>query len=387
MKFTLKTLSAAAALLAMGAANATLTSLSVGDPALDVVDPNGSGRTASVQLLSAAGVLTFTNQGATANALDASKVDGAVGALNTGGVILSAAGGLNTQETWKSYASSGPGFESVVWGSKTAADNDPANAPYYAANDISPTNTGSFRLASAAGGNVSILAKVDNAGNDGIYAAASVGQIATAAPVGSMSLSATANAALTGGNINVSNITFDLYSGQVTATVSGNRLASGKAVSAQTYDPRTLVLWTFAGTAAGGADISGPTGVDPDSLLSDNPVAALTADGFTNITAVGTNAQGFTIYEGSANTTISNLTMTTEALTFFKTVLNTNATGSTAIENVNNLVGKWGTVTSNLVMRVQETTATTVPEPSTYALMGLGLVGISLVARRRRAAV
>lgn len=385
MKFTLKTLSAAAALLVMGAANASLVSLSVGDPALDVVDPNGSGRTASVELLSAAGVLTFTNQGAKADALDASKVDGAVGALNTGAVSLSAAGGLSTQETWKSYGSSGPGFESVVWGSKAAADADPANDEWYASGDITPAKTGSFRLASAAGGNVSILAKVDNAGNDGIYAAASVGQIATANAIGSMQLSATANAALTGGNINVTDVTFDLYSGQVTATVSGNRLASGKAVTAQTYAPRTLVLWTFAGTAAGGADIAGPSGVNPDSLLSANPVAALTADGFSNITSVGTNAQGFTIYEGSANTTISNLTMTADALTFFKTVLNTNATGSTAIENVNNLVGKWGTVTSNLVMRVQETTA--VPEPSTYALMGLGLVGISLVARRRRAAV
>jgi len=387
MKFTLKTLSAAAALLVAGVANATLATVNVGDAALVVADPAGSGRSASFELLSGSGTLTFSNPNVDYAAYDASAISGAVGALNTGAVFLSASGGLSTQEQWKSYAQSGPGFENVFFGSKNEADNDPLNDQYYATGEIARDDplvpTGSFRLASAAGGNVSVQAKIDNNGGDGIYSAASVGQITTANAIGNMTLFATQNAALTGGTINVTDVTFDLYSGKVTATVLGQRNAVGK-VTAQTYAAQTLTLWTFAGVAAGGADIVGPTGVDPVSLLSADPVAALTADGFNNITQVGVNDGGFAIYEGTASTTISNLTMTTEALTYFKTVLNTNATGSAAIEAVNTAAGKWGTVASNLTMRVQETA---VPEPSTYALMGLGLVGISLVARRRRAAV
>jgi hypothetical protein len=45
---------------------------------------------------------------------------------------------------------------------------------------------------------------------------------------------------------------------------------------------------------------------------------------------------------------------------------------------VNSQPDGWGSISSSIVFTARE-----IPEPSTYALMGLGLVGISLVARRR----
>jgi len=384
MKFTMKTLAAAAALLAIGgAANATIRTFSVGAPETILFDPNGSGRSASLELLQGGGKLVFTNPGVDYSAFDSGAIGGAVGALNTGVVSLSGGGGIVAEEEWKSYGSSGPGFESVIWGSKAAADADPENQQYYAAGDISASDTKSFRLSSAANAPVnSISAKIDNIGDTAATAGISIGSVVTAISSGYALQSATANAALTGGNIRIENIVFDLYNGQVSADVSGTRLAVGKA-AAINYAPQNIVLWTFAGLAAGGADLAGPTGVDVDDLLATNNIERLTNPTFCGTQCYTLNKTeiigGRTYYTVEANTTIRNLDMTDAGINFFKSVLNTTATGTSALVGVDNAPGKWGTVQSKLVLRVSE-----VPEPSTYALMGLGLVGIALVARRRR---
>lgn len=84
----------------------------------------------------------------------------------------------------------------------------------------------------------------------------------------------------------------------------------------------------------------------------------------------------------SANNTISGLFLVnaTDIDNIFVKALNLNATGRSGINAVNNRTATntagFGTITSAI-------TIGTVPEPSTYALMGVGMVGLALFGRRR----
>lgn len=73
--------------------------------------------------------------------------------------------------------------------------------------------------------------------------------------------------------------------------------------------------------------------------------------------------------------TISGLQITTAGFTAFSTALGLQSLGKGALATVSD----FGTITTTM-------TVTPVPEPSTYALMALGMAGIGFVARRRRAA-
>ena len=84
---------------------------------------------------------------------------------------------------------------------------------------------------------------------------------------------------------------------------------------------------------------------------------------------------GATSYSGAPGvytTNISGLKITTDGFAKFAQAMSLTGIGLTALQGVQD----YGSISS--VVNV-----TAVPEPSTYALMGLGLVGISLVARRR----
>lgn len=331
MKFAIKSLAVAAALVAAGSASAqTIITAGINDPKV-VTDPNGSGRKAQFKLLSAGGDLIFSNgqYAVTGNTFD---IGGTLGALNVGKIAFSGIGGVVVNEEF-TVDELGDSIRTNV----TASSNVTQLSAI-----IDGPNAGKVQVVSAVGGARQVGTRISGT--------------------------------LTGGTADVTNIRFNIAGGQVIVDLLGTKLAVGTKPAVVYNNPNT-VLWTFDPVA----DVVGPTQLKPSSLLSADPEAALRADGYTG-GRVGTNAQGYGIYNVTANTQLNNLQITSAGATFFINALGLLATGQDALNAVNNSLGKWGSVNSTLNFEVQE-----VPEPSTYALMGLGLVGISLVARRRAA--
>lgn len=140
-----------------------------------------------------------------------------------------------------------------------------------------------------------------------------------------------------GGTISVTNLKIDMVNKNIYADfVGAGKNSAGATVN---VNATNVLAWSFT-------DIAGPT----------------------SLTTAGT-----------FDTTLSGLALTTTGFNHLKNGLGLYSIGLIALQGAST---DFGTLTSTLTF-ANATPA--IPEPSTYALMGLGLVGIGFAARRRAA--
>lgn len=288
MKHAFKSIAAAAAFVAFGAANAAPVTLSETDTYKGYM------------VTSATGTLTFS--------------DTLVSALNTGKVSVQA-----------------QGASSQIEGSVGAYTAVALGAPI---------------------GKATI-----ETSNDSIVAAYSTGGALQTAPDGTNISCKTAagvtyncgNGVAVGGQVFVGNLTVDLVNKAIYGDVVGKSLALATNI-----------------TNSKGAVIVAARGA-----VTVNQVGIKLFD-FADISG-GTTLIG----EGVYNNSITGLSLTTGAFNALSDALGLYSIGKTALQGA---AADFGQLDS--VINVALVTPA-VPEPSTYALMGLGLVGLSWVARRR----
>ncbi len=266
MKLAMKSIVAAAALVAVGAASAASQTVTVG------------GSVNGYTLTGGTGALTFDRT--------------LVTAINTGGIQLSAVS---------------PATATLVKTSSGKYNNTDGNRPVFNAPITSlvvDTVSGEVTRASTSGGAL-MVAPAEIEGEE--------------------------NLASKGGSLSVTNINVDLVAKRVFVDINGANGVGSKT---------NFHLWDIA-------SITGDTALKEGTAI-------------TNIT-------GLTIAGGT----------TGEAFNTFAKALGLTETGITAMRGITS----YGSIVSTITATKAATPP--IPEPSTYALMGLGLVGIAAVARRR----
>jgi hypothetical protein len=188
---------------------------------------------------------------------------------------------------------------------------------------------GSVRTGVTADAPLSFMTVNDVTG-DVLAAGSQGGAILTIAPLAGVS---------TGGSVTVANLSVDLTQKRVYADLTGN-FSGVDGAAATTL--QHFHLWDYA-------SLTGPTNVQ------------VGAGSYTNV--------------------ISGLKITQEGLANFSAALGLVELGLSTIQGVSD----YGSITSTIVAQ-GTLVMPEVPEPGTWAMMGLGLVGVAAAARRRRAA-
>jgi PEP-CTERM motif len=313
---------------------------------ITVYDPAGSGRQASLLFLGGTGTLNFSNGGILDTGLlpsgaKPSAVGGLVGALNTGKVVLTSVDGAAITEKAVTLSSTRTPRGIVSIGATVSSMT--ANG-----------RTGVIGLVSATGGATQTAPFIEGT--------------------------------LDGGQMTVNNLQIDLANKLVYADMAYKALQLDGSYGPLVSNPH-VPLWTI-GT------VSGPTVIPPSGLLkaADGDFSEMLAVGYQQASVTpkpgGTPASWTDLYTITASNLLTELRVTPEGFGIFAAGLGLapGSIGYDALDGVNAKAGGWGSMTSTVSFAYcYASNVTPCPEPATYALMGLGLVGIGAATKRQKA--